>query len=279
MLNTRLRTITPDEARKLLERNTGNRLMRATWVDHLARAITEGKWMVTHQGIAISADGRLLDGQHRLQAIIQAGRAVDMLVTSGVEEDAFRWIDGGRSRTMGDRVKLVDNAHLNKAAVGIVTNYYRCALGKQSPRADEIEDAFLKFSDSFLYAAAVITRRVRLVTTLPLGAALAVFHVYSSEKAVQAAELLLAGANMSPGHPILALREAMIAQRLRAESEIYWKAISAFRAYDEDRDYPKLYAAVTDFLGNVYDRLHYAQSARSTKAARTRLIGSAKSES
>ncbi len=41
----------------------------------------EGHWDTTHQGIAIASDGTLVDGQHRLLAIVESGVTVRMNVT------------------------------------------------------------------------------------------------------------------------------------------------------------------------------------------------------
>ncbi len=70
--------ITPAFAAELLNKNTENRPMSrhkvAKWVDQMET----GKWKLTHQGVAISDAGVLLDGQHRLQAIVEYGKPVEM---------------------------------------------------------------------------------------------------------------------------------------------------------------------------------------------------------
>ena len=65
-----------------------------------------GEWMLTHQGIAFSESGRLLDGQHRLLAGIQADIPVKFVVTQGLDENAFRAIDCGEKRSLSDLSKI-----------------------------------------------------------------------------------------------------------------------------------------------------------------------------
>ena len=97
-----LRTVTPDHAGKLLELNTDNRTLTQSWVDTLAGAITRGEWLCTHQGIAISKDNVILDGQHRLWAIVQAGISVPLMVATNVDKETFALLDIGKKRTMHD---------------------------------------------------------------------------------------------------------------------------------------------------------------------------------
>ena len=76
-----LLTITPSEASKYLANNPANRRLSESEVETLAADMREGRWCITHQGIAIGKTGRLLDGQHRLAAVIKAGVPVQMMVT------------------------------------------------------------------------------------------------------------------------------------------------------------------------------------------------------
>ena len=62
--------------------------------------------MITHQAIAFSESGRLLDGQHRLHAIVLANKPVTMLVAKNLNENTFSAIDCGVKRTIGDLTNL-----------------------------------------------------------------------------------------------------------------------------------------------------------------------------
>lgn len=104
-MEIRLETITPQRAAELLEMNTGNRALRRATVEAFARAILAGQWASTHQAIAINGS-ELLDGQHRLSAIVRAGVPVEMFVAYGVPSGAKKHIDTGASRTVADVIKL-----------------------------------------------------------------------------------------------------------------------------------------------------------------------------
>ena len=95
-------TITPEMAREMLDKNMkSNRRMNHDTILRYARIMKAGGWNLTHQGIAFDCNGNLIDGQHRLNAIIQANIPVQMMVTYDVERhdgEAFT-IDVGRRRT------------------------------------------------------------------------------------------------------------------------------------------------------------------------------------
>jgi hypothetical protein len=106
-MKTEIKTITPKEAKRIIEScNIDNRRIRDNNVSWLAQQMKAGEWMLTHQGIAFSESGRLLDGQHRLLAVIQADVPVKFMVTQGLDENAFRFVDCGERRSLSDLSKI-----------------------------------------------------------------------------------------------------------------------------------------------------------------------------
>lgn len=107
MSTVSIESIGPREAQKILGNNTHNRNVRAHHVDHLAAVMTEGGWSEDNgETIKIGADGVLLDGQHRLLAIVRSGVELDMLVVRGLEPFTQESLDRGARRTFGDVLKL-----------------------------------------------------------------------------------------------------------------------------------------------------------------------------
>lgn len=94
--------ITPEDAAALLALNTNNRDVREGTVKTYAAAMKRGEWSRTHQGIGISRTGRVLDGQHRLMAIVMSGVTVDMMVATGLNDDVFKDLDGHAKRSAAD---------------------------------------------------------------------------------------------------------------------------------------------------------------------------------
>jgi hypothetical protein len=101
-----VQTITPEVAQHLLSLNSTNRTVTESNVRSFAKQMLDGEFMLTHQGIAIGKSGRLLDGQHRLLAVIRTGITVQMMVTVDVEDDSFAVLDTGRSRRASDTLSI-----------------------------------------------------------------------------------------------------------------------------------------------------------------------------
>ena len=103
------KTITPNVALKWLETtNIRNRPVCQNHVNTLARDLKSGQWHPSHEGIAFDPHGVLLDGQHRLWAIVESQTPLETLVFYNVPQDSIMVINGGRSRTMVDRLKLAN---------------------------------------------------------------------------------------------------------------------------------------------------------------------------
>jgi hypothetical protein len=116
-------TITPTVATTWLKCNHNNRPVRKRHVAFLAREILLGNWQLNGQPIVIGEDEQVLDGQHRLFAIIESGKAVQSLVVYGITPDAFRTIDTGAVRTGADALALhfpeVNSTTISSSSVAV----------------------------------------------------------------------------------------------------------------------------------------------------------------
>lgn len=101
-----LQTIAPKDATAWLQCNTHNRPVRRAHVKFLARQIMDGQWQLNGQAIIVADTNDILDGQHRLLAVIDAGMAIKSLVVYGITREAFKTIDTGAVRTAADALAL-----------------------------------------------------------------------------------------------------------------------------------------------------------------------------
>jgi hypothetical protein len=105
---TRVEDIDPSLAKLLLEANVRNRPISGAHVRSLARDMASGNWRLTHQGIALDRDGRLVDGQHRLSAIVESNTTQKLAVTYNVDPESFHSVDVGiQPRSIAQIVGLV----------------------------------------------------------------------------------------------------------------------------------------------------------------------------
>lgn len=93
-------TVTPDMAREWLKYNKVNRPLSQAWVNYYVRQIVDGLWDGQNgQSIKFDVLGNLIDGQHRLYAIIASGIAVTLEVRRHLKTESFKTIDVGNIRT------------------------------------------------------------------------------------------------------------------------------------------------------------------------------------
>lgn len=99
--------VTPTMAAEWLEStNVHNRKMSARVVSAYASDMREGEWIDNAETIKFSRTGALLDGQHRLAAVVEADVPVQFLVARGLDPAAQDTVDNGRKRTFADVLTL-----------------------------------------------------------------------------------------------------------------------------------------------------------------------------
>jgi len=114
--------ISPSLARDLIKLNiNNNRTVTKTHVKVLSASMKSGTWMETGEPIIIDKYGRLIDGQHRLFAVIDSGVTVTMDIKYGVDPAAFDVMGGNKPRNLSDVLSThkIDNAREVVAAYRI----------------------------------------------------------------------------------------------------------------------------------------------------------------
>lgn len=110
--------ISPPLARRILELNADNqRNHRQSLSDRYARDMGTGRWTEKNgQPINIATNGRVINGQHRLQGIIKSGKTVRFDVNMGISPDAIVVIDAGASRSAVDVIRTSGGTDLSGIA-------------------------------------------------------------------------------------------------------------------------------------------------------------------
>jgi len=127
-MKTRIEKITPTMAKLYIESNYGKqRSLSESHVVHLAQQMKAGQWACNGEPIIFDENDNLIDGQHRLNAIIRSGVAIDTLVVTGVKQTTFVTINSGKSRSNSDVFSIKGTANYNNIATCVngVMNYRR----------------------------------------------------------------------------------------------------------------------------------------------------------
>lgn len=114
--------------------NPRNRKRSESLVRRIRDSILGGRWQVNGEPVIFASDGTLLDGQHRLFAIVAAGIAVPVLVVRGVDPSAFSTLDQGKIRNRADVLSIptsegAERAKSSTVLAGALSHVFRWENG------------------------------------------------------------------------------------------------------------------------------------------------------
>jgi len=260
-LKSEIITLDPVQAREMLDKlNVRNRPLNPNTVETYSRIIKDGRWKTTHQGIAFDTNGSLIDGQHRLAAIANAGVPVKIMVTHNVDPDEFAVIDVGRRRTPADALGIAGIEHNRNQIASVarfLRNYDRLDQSgwtdKHTARLDNsnILDAVEDYGPAKINSAARIgTTHGRLsgINITVLSAFFYLLHFRHETPLVEVMKFIQgvsSGAGLQVGDPRLALRNTMMHKHSTAKSNKDRKnqfiaVVKAWNAYISDREVTRI---------------------------------------
>ncbi len=216
--------VSPATAAKWLEEFNyeDNRPIRQRWVDYLARQMAKGMWQDNGEPLIFDVEGHMLDGQHRLSAVVKSGVTITFDVRRGVATEAFTTIDQAASRTPGVVLGMsgVTHSHTVAAVCRMIFNWEHSGSALQSDRVspDEIL-AVLEEHKEPVETAAIVAVAVR--NTIPMDGSLAgfchwLFAKASRPKCDSFFETLRDGTGAERGNPALALRNRLFREAMGA---------------------------------------------------------------
>lgn len=186
--------------------------------------ILRDEMQVTHQGIAISNCGELLDGQHRLLAIVNTGIATKLMVTTGLPKETFTVIDTGSKRKASDVLSIngSTNATSTAGAIRLYILYTQAPhvvwTGKLPVRlatTTAIHEQFNLDQKAWIEMTSIASKHALAGVIIPGAMSCLIYlafrHYHYSISFIESfASQLKMGNNLFVGHPLLAYRNKMI---------------------------------------------------------------------
>jgi hypothetical protein len=248
-----IESVTPERAAAYLELNISNRPVRENWVTQLARMLSSGQFILHHQGIAFDTDGFLLDGQHRLLAIVRSGVSVDILVTRNVTTAAKLSMDDHQRRSVADSMSLARREMISGESIAVVRAAleYAAALGGQSNRytKSEINATYDAFVPALEWVMTAIPSRVEKgVSSATTKAAVMLAWYYCDLDRLTEFTDILTGRVMPTSiedRAAVILREALLKAGMKNNSsraEFFRKTQRAIKAFMAREELQRLYA-------------------------------------
>lgn len=114
--------ITPELAELYLSRlptataDIKQRNLSPKTVDRYAGDMLGEQWPFTGDPVRFNTHGELIDGQHRLKAIVLSGTTQPCIVIRGLDPETFVVFDTGRARSLGDALKSMGVANTTMVA-------------------------------------------------------------------------------------------------------------------------------------------------------------------
>lgn len=180
-IDARVQTVTPKLATQWLDANHTNRNVRDRVVNAYARDMQAGRWRVTGEAIKFAGDGRLIDGQHRLLAVIKTGRSIQMLIIRGLDNGVQEVLDSGASRTASDALRMRgESNYANLSAAARVALMFEEGRLRQAGTAKYTHSEILAFIEKNpeLRAAVDTAASYRKQIDVPVsGLAVAIWHL------------------------------------------------------------------------------------------------------
>lgn len=224
--NAQFIDVTPLMAEKWLnENNNHNRPRYPATINAYTNDMIMDAWGIHNQGIGFDVNGTLIDGQQRLSAIVQANKTIKLLVVTNLPEKQCKanirtqeMIDGGKVRTVGDRLKLnrgEDNANTKVAIVNMIIGKVIGKTFRSTPNlAYSVIDLYRDEIDFVLCN----TRSIPGLRYSPAVAAMVFAARVHLDEVIEFKERYFSGTGLTPGHPALTLREMMISRGSRTGS-------------------------------------------------------------
>lgn len=234
--------ITPEMAARWLDKNTRNRKVRAKTVAAYARDMAAGNWLMTGEPIQFDTNGVLLNGQHRLHAVVKSGATVAIVVHRNIDPAAQSVMDTGRKRTASDDLSIKGESHTALLAAAA-----RLALGVESGGPGDVGryeathseiETYIERNPGLRYACE-FAQQVARKSDCPPAVVAYTFHEMSKIDSFEAARFWMAASEkvgLAEGDPVIALTNRFAEARRvreRLSKRIYLSLI--YRAWNARR--------------------------------------------
>lgn len=209
-----------------------------------ARAMAEDRFLLSNDAIVFDTSGALINGQHRLRAIIATGRAQRFIVGRGFDPKSFMIMDRQHFRRAAQFIERKYSNTVSGAAYYALSHTKGYAPKPPQHMAldpDEVMQFYWDNEEELGYAAELI--HLSKAHLLGKAAYLAFLLWYYStqeglgaELAEEPFQLLGSGVDLSETSPLLALRNRLLVSKMKltADEHMALQAI-AVKAHFEGR--------------------------------------------
>lgn len=215
VIRTETVNVDPQLAIKWLEHNTENRKIDQRRVVRYAEMMRSKMWKLNGEAIIFSKSGRLLNGQHRLWAVVESGEGVDFLVVRGVEDDCFDSLDNPKLRNGATVLALAGKKNTSSLSAALVWKWkydsgqLGAIVGPSPAEIRRLADENPDYEQAAAYIGSSKKLRKLCAPSVTVFCR-AEFSRQSETRADIFFESLDTGTNLSEDSPIYCLRERLV---------------------------------------------------------------------
>lgn len=176
--------VSPEMASEFLMNSLlDQRKIRPNHVNHLASDMISGRWRLGSDAI-LKVKGQLANGQHRLAALIQTGMSFPFIVMESNDEELYRVIDHGLSRTVGDALTGQEYQHMLAPTARLILAYDEgvmpVTITKRVTKTELIEYCE-EYGDEIVEGVKLIEPLYRITRLMPLSMGAALYVIAKRE--------------------------------------------------------------------------------------------------
>lgn len=236
--------MTPELAEKLLSNNQGNRPVSMANVENFARLMSEGLWRYNGDTFRIAKDGTLLDGQHRLMAVVRSGVTMPRaIIVRNLENETQATMDQGKKRSASDVLgmagfgngnqiqsvaRMVHDWKLGKRGIAELSKGSRMQMTPDEIRLWAIRDDNLRKAAVF----SVRSGMRALCLQKASGTLWFLTNEADPDKCAEFFELLESGAGLEKGNPVLTVRNYWQNLRMQKNQPVARYLAAGVRAWN-----------------------------------------------
>ena len=245
-INTSVVVIDHESAQKILERssNPNNRKISTSTVTNYAKSMINGEWKLNGEAIVFDRNGILMNGHHRLHAVVQAKASIEFLIVDGVSDESFHTYDGGKKRSAADELSMAGNKNCTVLAA-IVSSHlvYNDALvrkGSYNTWARPSKSMVIKQYQSYRKDYDLVMSCCKfnhVVSPSVIGFAFAHILIdlnFESSFVMDFSQKLGSGEMLKKGDPVFTLREALIRAKNHKDKSSNWKKNAFITALNKE---------------------------------------------
>lgn len=226
----------PDEATTFLATQAPNRRLDVRHQANLAKAMRQGTFRFDGAPIRFDTQGRLIDGQHRMGAVVDSGTTHRFVVVRRLPPSAQRGIDIGKRRTPEDHLAIAGYRVTPSVAASIrlYVVWHTGGLWTRAKNDGLSAPETVEWAERHVEALPVLDKYTRGGFHYPAasprfqGAAALTFHLIDAEQTEQFFTMFSSGANLDSDSPILALRNKFARERVLRMRQLPLNSLSAF---------------------------------------------------